>query len=87
VKTVSQIKRKPKVRRAWSDKPVVFNTSALVEMRAACGLTLREVAGYSGVALATIDRMERGHKCELQNAMMLARFYEKPIEQLWSLKP
>lgn len=86
-RTISQLQPKPpRVLKAWANGRNIFDTTLLQRCREESGLTLREVAGYSGVSIATLDRMERGFQCELSSAMKLAKFWELPIEQLWKLK-
>jgi len=85
MKTVSSLKRK---------KPRKIKTALLGGVLDVClrqvrekhGLTLRAVAEASSVPLATILRMEYGCEVELSSALMLAKFYETPIEQLFALK-
>lgn len=58
-------------------------TAALRETRAAAGLTIAQVEVGSGVY--GYSQIERGKNVNLRHAMMLARFFGKPVEELWSL--
>jgi DNA-binding XRE family transcriptional regulator len=81
--TARSVPKKPKRKiKSWSHLVTAFDCE-LRTMRAKYGLTLREVARYSGVAVATVQRMECGHHCDLATAMKLARFFERPVEKIW----
>lgn len=49
-------------------------------------LTLADVADHTGVSVPTLSRIERGASVSLAEALRLAKFYEKPIEEIWKLK-
>lgn len=49
-------------------------------------LTLADVADHTGVSVPTLSRIERGASVSLVEALRLARFYEKPIEEIWKLR-
>lgn len=72
MKTVSQVRHK------------VYSSSTLIgELRAASGLTVREVAKHSGVSHPTVNRVERGHEPSIGNAIKLARFFERSVNDLF----
>ncbi len=58
--------------------------SALRLCRVATGLTQEELAARSGVAAATIGRLEMGrHSPQGRTAQALANVFELPIEKLF----
>lgn len=75
-------KKKPKQRKAWRTQTQVFSCK-LRSIREHLGLTMREVAGC-GVDIASIARAEQGFEVTLTHALILAKFFEKPIEEIWS---
>lgn len=81
MKTVSELP-KPKDRGQWVDKSAVFACS-LRNLRERHQLTLRDVAKYSGVSVATIARIEWGAECNLSQALKLAHFFETTVEKIW----
>jgi len=74
-------KKKPKKPKLWTSQKKIFNCE-LRELRVQLGLTMRDVS-KCGVCLATIARAEQGFEIELSHAIMLAKFFEKPIEEIW----
>lgn len=67
-------------------RSVVFPASRLRALRAALGLTQRDVSVGSGVNNATVADAEAGFEMTLTNALKLAKFFGKPVEELWPLK-
>ena len=71
MKTVSQVRRKPKQR------------TRLQAMREEANLGVRELAGFTGVSAPTISRVESGRTPDVRNALLLAQFFETSIEDLF----
>ena len=87
MKTISQIPKRPKKSlRSWKERTVIFNCR-IREIREAHNLTLRDVSATTKLPIATIQRIERGFACELAKAMILAKFFEQPVEKLFALLP
>lgn len=61
-------------------------TCRLLELRIKLGLSQQDVAKSTGVSGATICRAEHGMEVGLDTAFRLAKFFGKPIEQIWSRK-
>jgi transcriptional regulator with XRE-family HTH domain len=74
-------KKPPKERRAWKSQKIVLRSS-LRELREKLGLTLREVSNC-GVDIASIQRAEQGFEITLTHALILAAFYEMPVQDIW----
>jgi DNA-binding XRE family transcriptional regulator len=49
-------------------------------------LTLEDVARHVGVSVPTLSRIERGADVSLELALRLAQFYEKPVEEIWTVR-
>lgn len=71
MKTVSQV-RKP-----------VTTRNRVAQLRQAAGLQMRELAGYCGVSHLTICRIEAGKAPDVKTALLLARFFETTVEDLF----
>lgn len=57
------------------------------ELRNAAGLTQEELAGKAGVTRVTINCLENGvYAPSLELALRLARFFKKPVEELFRLE-
>lgn len=84
MKTISSLKRKTKKVPFLRNKGVL--NARVREFRHEHGLTLRDVAKASGVALATLNRMEFGCEVELTSALMVAKFFETTVNDLFSLR-
>ena len=69
--TVSQVRRK------------VSKRTRLQALREEANLTLREVAKHSGVSAPTVLRTEVGKSPDVRTALLLARFYETSVEDLF----
>ena len=64
----------------------VYNRIAL--LRAEQGVTRRELADALGVHYQTIGYLERGeYNPSLQLALRIARFFDVPVELIFSLDP
>lgn len=59
--------------------------SKLAMLREKHGLRLRTVAEHSGVSAATVNRAERGWLVDLRTALLLARFFECKVDDIWRL--
>ncbi len=76
---------KPKNGTQQSMRRVVYRTS-LVTLREQMGLTRMEVASRVGLTSEKmLSNAELGLGIRLDTAMKLARFYKRPVEQIWSL--
>lgn len=65
---------------------VIYNRIAMI--RAERGLSRRELAEAVGVHYQTIGYLERGeYSPSLTLALQIARFFEVPVELLFSLQP
>lgn len=65
---------------------VIYNRIAMI--RAERGLSRRELAEAVGVHYQTIGYLERGeYSPSLTLALQIARFFEVPVEVLFSLDP
>lgn len=61
--------------------------SRVRELRNAAGLTQEELAGKAGVTRVTINCLENGvYAPSLELALRLARFFGKPVEELFRLE-
>ncbi len=58
----------------------------MVKLRKQLNLTQMDVSLGSGIAQFTVLNMEKGKGCTLKNAFRIARFFGKPIEEIWSIK-
>lgn len=72
MKTISQV-RKPVNKR--NRIKILFEES---------GLSLREIAKYSEVSIATLSRVSLGKPPEINTAFKLAKFFETSVEDLFS---
>ncbi|MEM9135264.1 MAG: helix-turn-helix transcriptional regulator [Actinomycetota bacterium] len=73
-------------RQKRDEGPEVFNRIAV--LRAERGLSRRDLADATGVHYQTIGYLERGsYNPSLQLALSLARFFELPVEAVFSLDP
>jgi DNA-binding XRE family transcriptional regulator len=73
VKTISQ------VRGSKASKP----KTKLQVKRENANIGVRELAGYSGASPATVSRIEAGKPPSIRNALLLARFFETSVEDLF----
>lgn len=80
MKTVSAVKRKE--RKTFPDKERIFWTP-LRSMRLNSGLTFSELSEHTGLNQSTLCRAEAGLTIELVTALKIARFFEKPVEEIW----
>jgi putative transcriptional regulator len=65
---------------------LMFNRIAL--FRTDCGTSRRDLAEAVGVNLQTIGYLERGdYKPSLELAMKIARYFDAPVEALFSFTP
>ncbi len=73
-------------------KPKVFKTdrgvkrrvpNCLLELRNSLGLTTRDVAKATGINNSVICRAEHGMEVWISTALKFAKFFEKPVEQIW----
>lgn len=88
MKTISQVKPRSAKKYALRNRTKEWPTKLLFDMRRVReekNLTLREVAGYSGVSHATLARVENGATPDLPTALRLQTFYERPITAMWAL--
>lgn len=53
-------------------------------VRAQLGLTQTEVADAIGMNVVFYGNIERGKSITLTTAIRIARFYGKPVEELWT---
>lgn len=61
--------------------------SRVRELRTAAGLTQEELAGKAGVTRVTINCLENGvYAPSLELALRLARFFKKPVEELFRME-
>lgn len=51
------------------------------------GLTQRDVAKATGLSNQNIANIELGRNCNLDTAMILAKFFEMTVDELWELVP
>ena len=58
----------------------------LSEMRREKLLTIYECAKECGLTNSTFMRIESGESPRLATALILAKFYELPVESIWELK-
>jgi len=72
MKTISQV-RKPK------HSQTRFQT--LIQE---AGIGVRELAGFAGVSPATVSRVQRGFAPDIRTALLLARFFETTVEELFN---
>jgi putative transcriptional regulator len=57
------------------------------ELRAAAGLTQEELAGKAGVTRVTINCLENGvYLPSIELALRLARFFKRPVEDIFRLE-
>lgn len=56
----------------------------LREIRLAIGLTQREVGDETGLSNAFICQAEKGSEISLSNALRLASFFGKAVEEIWT---
>lgn len=62
----------------------LFDTVKLVSVRRSLGLSVREVAVKLGMNPKTYWRIEHGvSDVSLKRALLIARFYDKPVEYLF----
>jgi len=71
MRTVSKVKR---------SRPV---KSDLQVRREDAGLSMRDLAKYTGISHATLCRLEAGRPPDIRNALLLAKFYECTVENLF----
>lgn len=71
MKTVSQVRHKPKER------------TRLQQMRDEAGIGVRELGQFSGLSPATITRVEQGGAPDITTALRLATFFETSVEDLF----
>ena len=69
--------------RRASRRPVVFPNNTVRTLRESLGLTQRDVSAGSGTNNATVADAEAGFEVSLTTAFKLARFFGKPVEELW----
>jgi hypothetical protein len=79
---IASRKKRPKTR----IEPAKVFDCYLKEIRLDMFLTLADVS-KSGVDMATIARAEGGAEIKLSNAIRLAAFFQRPVEQIWKRKP
>lgn len=73
-------------RKQRDEEPAVYNRIAV--LRAERGISRRDLADAAGVHYQTIGYLERGsYNPSLQLALTLARFFELPVEAIFSLDP
>jgi len=73
-------------RKQRDKEPAVYNRIAV--LRAERGISRRDLADAAGVHYQTIGYLERGsYNPSLQLALTLARFFELPVEAIFSLDP
>lgn len=66
-------------------RKVLYRTH-LLSIREERGLTPLEVASRSGLGcVSTLEDAEKGFGIRLDTALKLAKFYEVPVEELWTL--
>lgn len=83
MKTVSKMKRHPRKAPRVSAGRVLG--SRIQELREKHDLTLRAISAACGVPTTTLLRMQYGRECELSSALKLAKFFETPVEEIFSL--
>lgn len=76
MKTISQI---PERVRKKNGAETRFRTARLKSR-----LGLRDVAKFSGVSLATVQRIDTGRPPSIEVALKLARFFERSVEVLFA---
>lgn len=69
--------------RRHARRTVIFPSNTLKSTREELGLTQCDVATGSGVNSATVADAEAGFEVMLTNALKLAAFFGKSVEQLW----
>lgn len=61
--------------------------SRVKELRTGAGLTQEQLAEKAGVTRVTINCLERGvYSPSLELALTLARFFKKPVEDIFTLE-
>jgi putative transcriptional regulator len=70
--TVSKVRRNP------------VTASRVKQLREEAGLGLREAAAFIGVSPSTLSRVENGKAPDIHSAILIARFYETTVEELWA---
>lgn len=67
--------------------PTLKITNRVRELRAAAALTQEELADKVGVTRVTINCLERGvYSPSIELALALARFFHKPVEDIFVLE-
>lgn len=86
--TVSQTRRK--VGKRGRPKSVYADNAKVVcslrAMRELFGRPLHEVAYHAGISPATLSKLERGAVPLVTTALRLARYFERPVEEIWKTK-
>ena len=73
-------------RQKRDESPEIYSRIAV--LRAERGLSRRELAEAAGVHYQTVGYLERGsYHPSLQLALTLARFFDLPVEAIFSLDP
>lgn len=68
-------------------KDVAKIANRVRELRTAAGLTQEELAGKAGVTRVTINCLENGvYLPSIELALRLARFFKKPVEDIFRLE-
>ncbi len=68
-------------------KDAVKIANRVRELRTAAGLTQEELAGKAGVTRVTINCLENGvYLPSIELALRLARFFKKPVEDIFRLE-
>jgi hypothetical protein len=79
------------LRRGRPDGKPVDGARLLCSMRAMRRLfsppiTLADVARATKISIPTLSRIERGGSVSVEQALVLAKFYEKPVEEIWKMR-
>lgn len=56
----------------------------ILHLRSHLGLTVRDVATGSGVNESLISRAEHNFDVCMTTALKIAKFFERPLEEIWS---
>ncbi|MDE1971356.1 MAG: helix-turn-helix transcriptional regulator [Patescibacteria group bacterium] len=55
-------------------------------MRKQGNFSISNIAKASGIPVPTLYCIERGMNCDLTTAFKVARFFGRPIEELWRIR-
>ncbi len=58
----------------------------LRSLRQEAGISVKKLEELSGIAHATLERIEKGQAPHLEIALQYARFLNRNVEEIWGLK-